>query len=465
MKNAQLATIIGLLFVVASLANGSVSYLKRVGLLEHGAYTRFVQTYCSGQEDTPCACMQEPPSGSVPNDFADEKYIYANNGNERLLKICKDLLFAGFFLLSCYLIQAKRANAPDSEALLPPLSLLASVGVGFLISLFLWGDVFALAGLRSFTFLAIALVGGWAFTGIQQITSCVAILLVMQLILVFIEAHIGLPLRDCPSSFRAAGTMVTPNSLGVLTVVGLAFYYVYSSAKTYFPFLLLVGTTILLASGSGTGIIALFVLVGVLCLTSTSGLRKLILAGALLIVSAGLLAKLPALLNRPDIYASVLSSGGRIGKFTEVLSEASPIEILVGRGIGFGTNTATNLHIGATSSADSMVTVLLMQLGMVGVILFYSLLIWAYRRDARARPVYLVFAITSLTINITEVFPVNFLLGLALAGTLSRFGRACEIKPHDQRIPEQVTWPPSARAPVGGKRFAGIARGCKQPDQ
>src|SRR3546814_3420464 len=46
------------------------------------------------------------------------------------------------------------------------------------------------------------------------------------------------------------------------------------------------------------------------------------LAGALLIVSAGLLAKLPALLNRPDIYASVLSSGGRISKFTEVLSEA-----------------------------------------------------------------------------------------------------------------------------------------------
>ena len=436
MKNAQLATIIGLLFVVATLANGSVSYLKRVGWLEHGAYTRFVQTYCSGQEDTPCACMREPPSGSVPNDFADEKYIYANNGNERLLKICKDLLFAGFFLLSCYLIQAKRANAPDSEVLLPPLSLLASVWVGFLISLFLWGDVFALAGLRSFAFLAIALVGGWAFTGIQQITRCVAILLVMQLVLVFIEAHIGLPLRDCPSSFRAAGTMVTPNSLGVLTAVGLAFYYVYSSVKTYFPFFLLVGTTILLASGSGTGIIALFVLLGVLCLTSTSGLRKLILAGALLIVSAGLLAKLPALLNRPDIYASVLSfsSGGRIGKFTEVLSEASPIEIFVGRGIGFGTNTATSLIradvvggsfsagarsdvMGGSFSADSTVTVLLTQLGITGVILFYGMLFWAYRRDPEARPLYLVFAISSLTINITEVFPVNFLLGLALAGT------------------------------------------------
>jgi hypothetical protein len=254
----------------------------------------------------------------------------------------------------------------------------------------------------------------------------------MQVILVFIEAHIGLPLRDCPSSFRAAGTMVTPNSLGVLTVVSLAFYYVYSSAKTYFSIFLLVGGTILLASGSGTGIIALFVLVGALCLTNTSGLRKMIVAGALLTVSAGLLAKLPALLNRSDIYASVFSSDGRIGKFTEVFSESSPIEILVGRGIGFGTNTATNLHIGAPSSADSMVTVLLMQLGMVGVILFYTLLIWAYRRDARARPVYLVFAITSLTINITEVFPVNFLLGLALAGTLSLSRPARAITRHDR---------------------------------
>src|SRR5262249_18890065 len=214
--------------------NGSVSYLKRVGWLDHGAYTRFMETYCSGRAGIPCHCMREPPSGSVHNDFGDETYIYANNGYERLLKICKDLLFAGFFLLSCYLIQAKRANAPDSEALLPPLSLLASVVVGFVISLILWGGVFALAGLRSFGFLAIALVGGWALSGTQGVARCVAALLTIQLILVCVEVFLGIPLRECPNSFRAAGTMVMPNSLGVLTLVGLAFYQAYSSDKLYF---------------------------------------------------------------------------------------------------------------------------------------------------------------------------------------------------------------------------------------
>jgi hypothetical protein len=305
--------------------------------------------------------------------------------------------------------------------------------------------MFALAGLRSFEFLAIALIGGWAFAGIRQITKCVAILLVVQFILVCVEMYIGLPLRDCPSSFRAAGTMVTPNSLGVLTVVVLAFYYSYSSVKSYFPFLLLVGAAVLLASGSGTGIIALFALIGMLSLSSNSGLRKVILALVLLLISAVLLAKLPALLKRPDIYGSVFSSGGRIGKLTAVLSESSTIEILVGRGIGYGTNTVTSLHTDAPSSlgsiaapvtlaADSMVTVLLLQLGLIGVILFYSILVWAYLRDAQARPVYLVVAISSLTININEVFPVNFLLGLVLARTLSLSRQAHAITLHDQKI-------------------------------
>jgi hypothetical protein len=107
------------------------------------------------------------------------------------------------------------------------------------------------------------------------------------------------------------------------------------------------------------------------------------------------------------------------------------IEILVGRGIGFGTNSAANLLIidghplsDMMSSADSMVTVLAAQLGIAGVILFYSILAWAYLRDPEARPLYLVFAITSLTINVTEFFPVNFLLGLALARSFSLSSRA-----------------------------------------
>jgi hypothetical protein len=158
------------------------------------------------------------------------------------------------------------------------------------------------------------------------------------------------------------------------------------------------------------------------------GTRKLVLVGVFLLLSAVLLALLPVLIHRPDVYDSVLSPEGRFGTLIKILSESSAMEVLIGRGVGFGTNAATNL-IGSNTmegsfSADSMVTVLLTQLGITGVILFSGILVWAYRRDSRARPVYLVLAITSLTINIAEVFPVNFLLGLALAGTLSLSIRA-----------------------------------------
>jgi hypothetical protein len=464
MKNARLATIIGFLLVVASLANGSVSYLKRVGWLEHGAYTRFITTYCSGPEGIPCPCMRAPPAGSVRNDFAnvsDEKYIYANNGHERLLKLCKDLLIVGFVLFSCYLVQARRVHPTNSAALLPPLLLLANVGVGFLISLYLWGSVFALVGLRSFGFLAIALVGGWVFSGIHGIARYVAALLAVQLILVGIEVFLGIPLRECPNSFRAAGAMVMPNSLGVLTVVGLAFYQSYSSDKLYFWPLVVLSTIILVVAGSGTGMVALLVLLSMIAVSNFSGARKLVLLGVFLLLSAVSLALLPAMTHRPDVYDSVFSPGGRFGTLIEILSESSAMEVLIGRGVGFGTNAATNLigsyPRGGGFSADSMVTVLLSQLGIIGVILFFGILVWAYRRDTRARPVYLVLAITSLTINITEVFPVNFLLGLTLAGTLSLASAATERTDRRQEPlvaksdEEDFMQPgPPDRRPVGG---------------
>ena len=238
--------------------------------------------------------MREPLPHQLSTGFASvppQQYIYANNNYERLLKICKDLLFAGFLIFSCYLIQTKRARLPDPAALVPPLFLLANVGLGFLISLFLWGSVFALAGLRSFGFLAIALVGGWAFSGIQGITRCVAALLTLQLVLVCIEVLFGVPLRDCPSSFRTAGTMVLPNSLGIFTVVGLAFYYSYSSDKLYFRLLVALGTITLFASGSGTGIIVLFVLLSMLIINNFYGLRKMVLAVTLFALSAALAGK------------------------------------------------------------------------------------------------------------------------------------------------------------------------------
>ena len=78
-----------------------------------------------------------------------------------------------------------------------------------------------------------------------------------------------------------------------------------------------------------------------------------------------------------------------------------------------------------------MLTSLLTQLGIVGILLFYGTLTWAAMRDREARIFYAVLALCSLTLQITEVFPVNFLLGVVLAHSVmvaqSTAGRAAHV--------------------------------------
>ncbi len=442
MKHARWITLICVGLFLAVLANGASSYLKRLGLLDHRSYESFIGSYCAvpgaGEPSLvfPSKCKQNPSfTEAAPNDPAaavpllSRRYVYDTVGYERVLKVFKDALFAGFVILSLFVVGATKSRPPRLTAISPIVLLAVSVSIGFLISVMLWGFVFALLGLRSFAFLGVALLGGWAASRMQSFAWCVALMLAIQTVLVGFEFIFGIPLRYCPNSFRGAGTMVLSNSLGVFAVVALAFYCSFSSSRSYFwPLLVMVGL-LLLASGSGTGLFALLGLLGMLALGSMSGLRRGVMAVALGVLAITLTAKLPELTHRPDIYNSVLGSDGRLGRFGELLQSTSATDLVVGRGVGFGTNTALNLSStvpaplppgadGEKFAADSTVTVLLTQLGAVGILLFYGMLGWAFLRDRAARPAYLVFAISSLAINITEVFPANFLLGLTLAHTI-----------------------------------------------
>jgi hypothetical protein len=69
---------------------------------------------------------------------------------------------------------------------------------------------------------------------------------------------------------------------------------------------------------------------------------------------------------------------------------------------------------------DSALTSLVIQIGLLGSVLFYAALFWAARRDPPARPFYCVVALCTLTINVGELFPVNVLMGIALAHSASQ---------------------------------------------
>jgi hypothetical protein len=133
---------------------------------------------------------------------------------------------------------------------------------------------------------------------------------------------------------------------------------------------------------------------------------------------------LPAATGRPDLYSS-LGAGGRWTSLQAALFGRSPVELIFGSGLGVNTNSAFNLANTQASArsfpanaflpTDSTLTSLLIQVGAVGAGLFYAMLFWAAARDEKFRIFYGVVALSSLTINLTELFPVNVLLGLALA--------------------------------------------------
>jgi hypothetical protein len=117
----------------------------------------------------------------------------------------------------------------------------------------------------------------------------------------------------------------------------------------------------------------------------------------------------------------------------EVIARNDAIANIFGRGIGAGSNQTSifvvlepyplrhALQATELFYADSTVTWLLVQFGFAGILAFYAMLSWAFAKDRAARPFYLALAIASLTINIPEFFPVNFLLGLALAHSIWRW--------------------------------------------
>jgi hypothetical protein len=423
--------------VAVALANGATAYMKRVGWLDRAAYNEYVSIYCD-PPTLPCSCMRDPTGANANSDEPNEaatgslpsrRYVYEVRGFEHALKPIKDGLFAGFFALSLGLIATRRTLHPALGRLTPLLPLLISMGVGLVIALSTWGVTMAALGLRPFAFLGVAILGGWIVSQLANVSKALVVLLVAQVALVLVEFWVGIPLRYCDLGFRAAGTLVIANSLGVFAVVALSFCLAFAIPR-WMTLLALVSTVALLyASASGTGIVCLMGLVAYYLYIRFPKEKRVYPIIIVALVTPLFLWKLPEIANRPGLYQSVLAKEGRVDNLKTLLTQANTRQLLIGQGLGFGTNASLtavkdaptalpNSGTGEKFSADSTVIALFIQLGIVGVACFYGLLAWAFVRDPRSRPFYLATGIASLAMIITELFPVNLLLGLALAHTL-----------------------------------------------
>jgi hypothetical protein len=71
------------------------------------------------------------------------------------------------------------------------------------------------------------------------------------------------------------------------------------------------------------------------------------------------------------------------------------------------------------NSTDSLWILLLVQGGLLAIAAFLGLMLFCIWRDRKARPFLVLMLLCSLTLNLTEVFPLGLLLAVVVRRSLS----------------------------------------------
>lgn len=433
--------------ILATLLNGAGVYLKRTGLMDADAYRTYWSFHCSTlplppssgvagsrccAQATPAQIAQLEVSARVRGERAQTRFIYRTPGVELILKLAKDAFGLALLAMSLALLLRKALPLPTLAHCWPVGLLLAYAAAAGLASLALYEPLIAVAGARYFMFFGLALVGLWLVPHMALLALAVASLLALQVLLMPFEmlrsVHLHGHFHLLPLAGRLGGTLVAPNSLGVFAVCSLAFWYAFSPSRRWLWLVALLVLFLVLLGGSGTGLLGLGVFLAI-ALFERFGphhRRVVVIAGGLLLLA--LVGLLPDLLGRPRLFDSLW---GRIGGLGTILADRSIWSVVFGSGLGVDTNTAVVFvrMLGPESfpqyarlpwgAGESMLASLLVQLGLVGTLLFYCALMWAAVRDRQARVFYVIVAVCSLVLQVAELFPVNFLLGVALAHSVA----------------------------------------------
>lgn len=430
----RLSAALGLALLLAGLLNGIVPWLRRTGLVETGLYESFWtrHTAPAGVTRAPfglgrrCVLHRATDDGrAIASGGAAARYVFAIRPWELPFKVLKDLLLLVLTAGSLLAWLRGRSRLVPLSASWPALFLALFVAGQATAGLLRGAPLPTLAGLRGFAFLGVALAAGWITSDLlRRLLPWLLVLLAAQLLLAPLELLRGVPvqghLRLFGESFarRAMGTFVMPNSLGVFAACVVALAAGFGATARQRSLAWTLGLVVVLASGSATGLV-LLAAVGAwqaLAAPRRPGVRAPAALGAALVAIALLL-----LHGRSDVLDSL---SGRLHSLGALL-DAPALHLLLGRQLGLGTNAAGQLHAGIASDlpapetpflgAESAVSALVLQTGLVGLALFAAALALAWARVPPARPLLLALGAACLTLGVTEAFPMNLLLGVVLA--------------------------------------------------
>jgi hypothetical protein len=314
--------------------------------------------------------------------------------------------------------------------------------VALVIGLLKGSAIGALTGLVGILWVPLVPLVGWLLTPRRQQLLCngLAAMILLHLPVLILESMRGLPLsrmsqlHGLPLPGRMVGLVTMPNTLGVVMVLMLAFCLGFSDRGWHHRLLVAAVLPQLLLARSGTGFFAMILLLGMPSLERL--LRDRLLyrrVGGLLLGAGGslaLLLSLPHLLGRPGMMDSLT---GRGALMLASWHSASWPELLFGRGLGSGGVLALRLEETLASnpwlsanlsmpevlhSTDSMWILLLIQGGLLALGAFLGLIFFCIWRDRTARPFLGLFLLCSLTLNLTEIFPLSLLLAVVVRRSL-----------------------------------------------
>ena len=452
------ARVLALALVLAGLLNGLPFWMRRVGLIDRTAYARELATYCRTPIQRwwlPRSCSPYHRGPGQRLEAIDSHRIYQFSPLETPFKGFKYAVMAGLLLGSWALALCRWPTLLPWRRLLPALPLQVSLLVSVAISIQADGPLLALRCLPALLWVPLIPLAGWLTPPrrLQALADALAALVVMQLPFVLLEAMRGLPIRfgGLPSSWlpgRLAGLLTLPNSLGVLVVVAAAFCTSVSQRRWQRWPLLLASLVLVLLARSGTGLVGLGLLVvglvGETLRHRLSPRRRrravaALVAGALVVVGAlvsgprgprALPHVLPKVLGRPSLFHSPL---GRLKTVGTWMTRPMPRqERLWGYGVAGGGSLAAAVrdndqsHLAAT---DALPLLLVAQGGLVALVSFYGLVLWCLMRDRRSRVFWMVLVLASLTLNITEVFPLGLVLAVMGARSLGLGGAGAGVEP------------------------------------
>lgn len=414
MRRKRLIGLIAVVVGVLPILNGIFLYLHSMWVLNGGRWMQILRvTFVSGRQNVMRETLWTKP----------------------LMDLALLTVLAGFFL---YVRDSRELSIPKWPTF---LVFLGAVGFAFSTTV-ISQPVLALAGLRGLSALLLFFVGYNCFKprSFVPIANVVIGLAILAGVMGIAQQHA----TDLvvPGSFSI---FFYPNSFAVFQLTALGFLIVRSiplSRKLPIGGLFVWS---IFASGSTVGLLGLVgivILWGVLAMDT--GLFAVFVALVAGVFSAGVMVVVQFAVSSPlkvgtlhyELLTTVLSSRHRFEIFLGILRRLDGIELLVGRGLGYGSSTAYNivrlLGSNAISGesifiADSLYSALLAQTGILGLLAFVVFNVrafWIANAGERSFLDDAVIVIVPLMFlfsagqNVLEFFPVNWIYWLLLGNFL-----------------------------------------------